>query len=138
MAASVTFDVVDDHLIADLRRIDDRLEDFIRLAAYDLAEQLREEGGQHSSRLAEPWDISGTGPFERTVTAPDFFAHFLTGGTKAHGPRSSDRMLFEVDGDFVAAMYVSGIPATHFDETAIARTRARVDDIIRRLIEGAT
>lgn len=133
----LTFEVDDEGLVRALAHVNDKVDSFVQWAALDLEREVRDEAGQYSSRLAAPWSIEGEGPWERHVVAPEWWAHILAHGARPHGPRSADRMVFVIDGDVVVAETVSGTPATHFDEAAQERTRSRVDDILRRLIEEA-
>lgn len=127
--------VVDDALFTqEMRDTVDDLGKLIDDIAKDAAESLAEEGGQHSSRLGAPWEITGSGPDERHVQAPEFFAHFIAGGTSGHGPRAAQKLVFSANGNTVFADYVSGVPATHFDEAALAKTDSHLDEIMRRAI----
>jgi hypothetical protein len=137
-SASLSFTVDDDQVIHMLQHAASALDDVIRLVATQAEEDLRHEAGAAQSKLGAPWDIQGTGPTERHIEAPEWWAHFVAHGTRPHGPRSADVMLFEVDGETIGASFVQGTSATHFDEKALTKTRARVDDILRRVLEEAT
>jgi hypothetical protein len=137
-ALRLSFTVEDEAVLASFRRVESGLHDVIVKLAEDLAHEAAMEAGHRSSRLGMPWEIQGTGSLERHVVAPEWWAHFLAGGTVAHGPTSADKLVFEVDGEVVFASFVSGIPGDHFDERAVGKTRGHVDDIMRRVIASAT
>lgn len=132
--ANVALLVLDEEFMMALGLVTDRLGLLIDEAAEDLADSLKEEGGKVSTRLGADWPISGDGPDERHVTAPEWWAHFLAGGTAPHGPRTQPRLAFSVDGQSVFAHYVRGLPPNPFDERAISRTSGRLDEIIGRVM----
>jgi hypothetical protein len=134
MTAGITFVVEDDAVLRKLRATADDLEHLITALAEQAADDLRLEGGHVASHLAAPWEIEGFGDAERRVVAPVWWAHFLAGGTQAHGPVSAGKLVFQVAGEMVFADYVGGISATHFDEAALNRTRSHVDEIARRIV----
>lgn len=138
MAQAITITVDDDRVLAALRNVENGIEDLIDRVADELAGNVATEAGQRSTRLGAPWEVEGAGPDERHVVAPEFFAHFLAGGTQAHGPARASRLVFAVDGKMVFARHVSGITADHFDERAIKKTESRVDDLMRDVIARAT
>lgn len=106
----------------------------IDAAAEDLAAVVGEEAESSSHRLGEPWPIEQVGE-DRRVYAPEFFAHFLARGTRDHGPRSGEFLVFEQDGQMVFARRVRGIPANPFGERAVERTEERLDAIITETFE---
>ena len=136
-AADVYFEVDEDAMVRALHGAVDRVEQLVGRVAMELADNLKTEGGTIYPQLGETWNVDrGPTQFQARVAAPEeaWWAHFVAGGTKEHGPRRAERMLFEVDGETVAATRVSGVPANPFHERAMARTRSRVDDILRRMI----
>jgi hypothetical protein len=136
-AAAITFEVDDDLFVRVMHEASERVEDLVTAVAVDLARSLESEGGQILPKLGEGWDIKPSlSPWSRTVVAPDdaWWAHFIAHGTRDHGPRQADRLIFTVDGETVSAEQVRGITANPFDERAIARTRSHVDEILRRLL----
>jgi hypothetical protein len=133
-ALGVTFVVENEQVLAMLARVETGLSRIVGLVAEALALDAASEAGQVSTRLGQPWPVSGTSPVERHVEAPEWWAHFLAGGTRSHGPTSAPQLAFEVDGNMVFASYVSGISADHFDERAVEQTKGRVDDIIRLVL----
>jgi hypothetical protein len=136
MVASLVITVDADEVIRLMRRAEDALDLLVAAVADELAEESAREGGQISSRLGQRWPVEGTGDEQRTVEAPEWWAHFVAGGTKPHGPVHAPRLVFAVDGRVVSAHTVSGTAADPFDERAIRATESRVDDIIARLIGG--
>lgn len=138
--ASISFVVDDDAFVRAMHRAEDAVDGLIKLVALSVAESLQEEGGQLSNRLNEPWNVSGTGPFERHVEAPEagWFAHILAHGASPHGAVRAERLVFAIDGGIISPESVRGVPANPFDERALDKARSHVDDIIRLLIAEAT
>lgn len=134
-AADVFFDVDEGDFLRDLDRVEGRVDLLLGAVARDLADNLEEEGGAIYPALGEPWDIE-KGLTQVRVHAPEdaWWAHFVAGGTKDHGPRAADRMVFTVDGETVAAEHVAGVPATGFDKRAISRTRSKMAVLLRRVV----
>ena len=134
----VWFEVDDEAVQRKLKETDNDFDGLINLIAIDAARALESEGGKHSSRLGSGWQIEGVGPFERHITPPEdaWWAHFIAGGTSAHGPADAPYLVFSVDGDTIFTEHVEGIGATHFDEAAMSVTRRHLDDILRRAIGG--
>jgi hypothetical protein len=134
--STVVVTVDDDKLQAFIRRAESNLDRLVQEVAEETAQELASEAGKRSPRLGVPWEIDGSGDERRTITAPEWWAHFLSGGTVAHGPTSKSRMVFTIDGDTVWARSVSGIAADPFDERAARSAGSRVDEIVERLIGG--
>jgi hypothetical protein len=134
VAARVTITVDDDEVQALVRRVEGGMDRLVVEVADDLAGELAQEAQSASSRLGRKWEVTGSGDEVRHIEAPEWWAHFLAGGTREHGPVTAQRLTFEVNGNFVSASHVRGIPANPFDERAIRTTQRRVDDIVRRLI----
>jgi hypothetical protein len=130
----LTLTVLWEEFAQELGAFTGRLDQIVELAAKDLADAAAQEGGEHSKRLGADWPVSGTGPGERHVVAPEWWAHFVAGGTQAHGPARAQKLVFTVDGQQVRASRVSGTPATKFDERAVERSRSNLDDVVRRAI----
>lgn len=135
---AVSFTVEEEQVLANLTHAEEAMGHVIDLLAQDLAEEVRMEAGQYSRSLAAPWKITGIGPTERMVMAPEWWAHILAHGSVAHGPVTADKLVFSVAGEQVFATFVSGITGRHFDEAAINRTAGRADEIIKRVITEAT
>ena len=134
----VVITVNSEAVVTVLTRVAGSLDRLVELVAQELAEAGAREAGPRSARLGEPWTVEGAGPAERHVEAPEWWAHFLAGGTSPHGPAdAAERLVFEVNGETVWAQYVEGIAADHFDERAIASTRNKVDTILRQVIAEA-
>lgn len=105
--------------------------------ASELESRVGEESASASARVAASWDVApGRSADERRVVSDVFFAAFLARGTRGHGPASAQAMTFTVNGDFVRASFVAGIPANPFHERAIAGTEAAADGIIEQLVAG--
>lgn len=137
MTASLTFTWIgDEDLVARLHVTAGALDHLIDLAAEELAKNIATEAASVSSRLGAPWDVIGFTGTDKKVVAPEFFAHFLAGGTVAHGPRVASRLMFAVDGTMVFAKQVSGIGPNPFDERAVAKTQGSLDSLVSRIIEG--
>ena len=136
MAGRIVIRVDDRQVQALLDRAEDGLDRLVEEVAQELSERVQAEGAKRSQRLGAEWAVNGTGDAEREVEAPEWWAHFVTGGTRPHGASTGSRMVFAVDGKVVSASFVQGVSADPFDEAAIRDTESRVDDIIRRLIEG--
>lgn len=134
MTADIFFEVDDAAFTNELRDTENDLDRLINDIAHDLARELGVAGGQHASELGNDWGVDGVGSYERHISSPVWWAHFISGGTQSHGPRTASKLVFTIDGETIFADEVRGIPATHFDEQAIAKTRSHVDDIVRRLI----
>lgn len=134
--SSWTVTVDADRVILALKRVEGGIAEVVEQVAQELADQLSTEGGKVSSRLGAEWPVTGSGD-ERHVEAPEWWAHFLAGGTADHGPTSAPRMAFVVDGQSVFATHVVGIPATHFDDQAAHNTESRIDQIMHDIIERA-
>jgi hypothetical protein len=133
--AAITFHVDDRQVQAALRHAEDGLDQFVERAAEELAKNAAVESAGASSRLGDsPWPVSNVSPVGATVTAPEFFAHFLARGTQAHGPAYATRLVFEGGGGTVFARFVSGIDADPFDERAAAATEAQLDDLLGELV----
>lgn len=130
----VTIRVDDDEVLRLLRRVEGGLDRLVEEVAEELADEAAREGRSVSSRLGAKWPVSGTGDETRHVEAPEWWAHFIAGGTKDHGARSAPRLAFTIDSRFVTPTHVRGIAPNPFDERAIRTTEHRVDDIVRRLI----
>lgn len=109
------------------------------LVARSLRDNISTESSPVSSRISRSWRVRpGRGTERRVVAGEDaWFAHFLAGGTRPHGPRSANRLVFEIGNKTIWAKRVRGIPATHFDERAIDMTETRVDQIMSRAIREA-
>lgn len=133
-AFSITVDA--DDVVRLMARGASSLDRLVEEVAEELSEELRSEGRQRSARLGEEWPVEGAGDQQRRVEAPEWWTHFVTGGTQAHGPRSATRMVFAIDGNVVSATHVRGVAADPFDRHAIDTVQHRVDDIMRRLIGG--
>jgi len=136
--ATLSFTVDDSGLVRAFHAVEDAVGSVVQRIAEDFAEDVAADAGQRSTRLREPWEISGEGPTERHVVAPEWWAHLLAHGTAAHGPNSAPHLAFFVDGQAVFAKHVSGIAGDPFDERAAERTRSRVDDILERAIAEVT
>lgn len=134
MAVSVTITADADEVLAYIRRAQGSLDRLVQEVAEEVAQEAAAEGGKVSSRLGAEWPVEGTGRERRTVEAPEWWAHFLAGGTRDHGPRNAPRLVFEVDGNIVSALHVRGIAADPFDKRAIEAVDHRVDDIMRRVM----
>jgi hypothetical protein len=136
-SVDVYFEVDSGELTRKMRHVDDAIERLVMTVSMELAEELESEGGQVAAPLGDNWNVE-RGVFSATVQAPSdaWWAHFLARGTRAHGPKSeSDRLVFTTaDNGVVSADFVAGITANPFDDRALARTRGRVDDILRRLM----
>lgn len=132
----IEFVVDDDQLQATITRMTTGLKELVDFVAEEAGEQLAAAGGQYSSRIGGEWRISGAGPTERHVQPPEeaWFAHFVAGGTGAHGPARAQKLVFNVNGNTVFADFVSGTPATGFDKEALEATRGNMADIIRRVL----
>lgn len=136
VAGSVTIRVDDDEVQALVHRVEGGLERLVEEVSQELADEAAREGGRASRRLGQRWPVSGSGGTIRHVEAPEWWAHFVAGGTRDHGPRHAERLTFDIDGRFISARSVRGVKADPFDERAISTTEHRVDDIVRRLIDG--
>jgi len=134
---SLTITVDDESVLRVLRQTEGALERVLTPIAQETARMAAEAGGAVTPKLGAPWEIEGEGSFERKVRAPEWWAHFLAGGTKDHGPRNSPALVFTLDGNTIRAGRVRGVTATHFDKKAIDRTRPRVAQIIARVLEEA-
>jgi hypothetical protein len=108
-----------------IRGIDDAMEEVAKRTAETAADEAR----PLSQRLGAEWPVEGAGMFW-TLTAPEFFAHFLARGTAGHGPERATRLRFEAGGGVVFARYVSGIQGDAFDERAVQKVSAQVDAIL--------
>lgn len=137
MTTSITIRVDDDKVVAALRNVANGIDDVIERVAEELAETVADEARPASSRLGAPWQVGAEGD-TRHVIAPEWWAHFIAGGTADHGPSTAPRLAFSVDGTMVYARHVRGISADPFDKRAVARTESRVDDIMRDVIARAT
>jgi hypothetical protein len=105
--------------------------------ASELESRIGEESASASARVAASWEVEpGPSADERRVVSDVFFAAFLARGTKGHDAATASVMQFTVDGNFVRASFVAGIPANPFHERAIAATEAAADGIIEQLIAG--
>lgn len=135
-ALALSIVVEDDAMLRAFHSIEDGLKRLVTMVAEDYAHEVELEAGRQSSRLGRPWAITGTGPTERHVSAPEFWAGFLAHGTKAHGPTKATKLVFTVNGDMVFADFVSGIPASHFDEAAAEKTRSHLDSIMEKAIHA--
>lgn len=135
-ARAIQFVVDDDAFIRVMTGTGRVLVSVIDVAAIELAADVEEDAGQVSSRLGEGWEISGAGPTERTVTAPEFWAYFLAHGTGAHGPTSAEKLVFNVGGETVFADFVSGIPANPFDERAVETASSKLSALIDRALQA--
>lgn len=135
--ANIYFEVDSDLMTRAMREATEDLEKLVTLVAHALGEELQHEGRSIAPALGEEWDVStGVSPWSRTVSAPEdaWWAHFVARGTKEHGPRNAEKLLFTIDGEMIGAERVKGMAANPFDTRAIARTRSHVDEILRRLI----
>lgn len=136
MTAALVFRVTgDEEIAAKLLATASVMSEMIDHAADLLAKDVAAEAASVSTRLSAPWSIEGWGGTKRVV-APEFFAHFLAGGTSPHGPSTATRLVFEVDGGMVFAKAVSGIPANPFDDRAVAKTQVGLDALMHGLIES--
>lgn len=135
MAAGLTITVDSEEVTVKLKRAMNALDNLVLNAARQLAVDAAREGGNVNPVLGDRWNVD-RGMFEAKVSAPEeaWWAHFIAGGTKQHGPRTAPRMVFELDGTIISATQVAGIPANPFDKRAVSRTRSRLDDIIRRML----
>lgn len=133
----LSFVVEDDQVLAQLRRVAEGVPDLVKFLADDLADYAAAEARGASSRLGAPWQVTVVGEVGHVV-APEWWAHFVAGGTRAHGPRKAEKLVFEVDGETVFADWVEGMPSDPFDKRAIAKTETHVDDIMKRIIAEAT
>lgn len=136
-AADVYFEVDDRALVSAMRHDVNKLERLVELVAMDLSGNLEEEGGAVQSALGGHWNVDrGPGQFAARVQAPEdaWWAHFIAHGTRDHGPRSADRLVFAVDGQVVSADRVRGVTANPFDERAKMHTRSKIPTIIRRML----
>jgi len=138
MTGAFTITVDSDDFNRDMAAMLTAIPILIDRIADQLAEDLAQEGGSAASRLGAPWEISGTGPSERHVEAPEWWAHFIAGGTSGHGPVSAPQLVFDVGSGTVFAGFVSGIGATHFDEAAMSDTRMDLDAIFTKLVAELT
>lgn len=133
----ISFTVIDEQVIATLLATEVGLAGLVAKAAEELSETVAEEASGVSSRLGAPWEVSGTSPFGATVTAPEFFAHFLARGTAPHGPDGAEFLTFEVGGDQIFASFVTGIAGDPFDERAVERTQLKLEEIIVEIVKAA-
>lgn len=136
-SAALTITVDDDNVLRVLRHAESALGRVVGLAAKELASQAAQAGRAVTPKLGARWAIEGRGTRERQVRAPEWWAHFLAGGTKPHGPRRAPALVFAADGAFVRTDHVRGVTATHFDKKAVDRTKPRVAEIIARAIQEA-
>ena len=138
--AVVSITVDSEGMVRALDRVENGLDQLVGLVAQDLANVAAQEAGQASTRLGNPWTITGGGPVTRNVVAPEWWAHFLAGGTRDHGPRTASMLVFGggAGGEAIFAQFVQGIPADPFDKRAVTRATANVDDILNRLIASVT
>lgn len=132
--ATLVFEVDDDRVVAWLKETASNIDLVIEFVARDFAEAVAAEAGGVLSSLGADWSVEGSGPRERRVRAPEFYAHFFAGGTAAHGPRKAPYLVFNVAGSTVSASYVRGIDASHFDDAAALRTASHLDEILERII----
>lgn len=121
---------MDRYLAAGKERIGRLIDD----VAEAVSETVGAEAGSASRRLNVPWPIEPAGE-DRRVYAPEFFAHFLARGTRDHGPRRADRLVFQVDGAWVSARHVAGVRANPFGERAVTSTEQRLDELVTAAIE---
>lgn len=136
MASSFVITVDADDVVRLMRRGANAIDRLVEEVAEELSEELRQEGAKHSKRLGAEWPVQGAGDRERRIEPPEWWAHFVIGGTAPHGPRAASRMVFAVDGNVVSALHVAGVRGDAFDRRAIDSTQHRVDDLMRRLIGG--
>lgn len=137
MAYVLDFDVDLGDFTRDLSGVEWVIAHLVDLAAHEVSQRAESEGSGVASSLGEPWEVEGSGPWERHVQAPVWWAHFLAGGTADHGPVSSPALVFEVSGGWVRASFVKGIPAEPFDQRAVDRARSTVPALINRALEAA-
>lgn len=133
--ADIVFDVDSEKMVRALREDDAALDRFVTEVARELEHHLEREGGALYPELGSDWNLD-IGPFAATLRAPNeaWWAHFVARGTRAHSAKDGGRMVFTIDGETVSAERVGGIPANPFHERAMALTRTRLDDILRRLL----
>lgn len=134
---SLTIVVDDENVLRVLRNTADALEHVITPIAKDVAKEAREAGRAVTPKLGAEWHIDGRGA-ERRVEAPEWWAHFLAGGTKDHGPRKAPLLRFSIDGNVIHATHVRGIAATHFDKKAVDRSKSHVTSIIEHALQEAS
>lgn len=135
---SLTFVVEDEKVRHMLTNASHALDKLVERVAVGFEKEIRGTAGAVSDRLGAPWEITGMGPHERSVVAPEWWAHFLAHGTREHGPRTADRLVFQIDGSVISVASVRGTKATHFDLKAVDKMKGRVDDILRQVIKEAT
>jgi hypothetical protein len=135
MSLSITID--DDELVRAVREAEDGIGDLVHEVAEQLVQDVQAEGAGVHAKLAHGWTIDDRGEFDAAVVAPPeaWWAHFVAGGTRSHGRSGGGRMVFNVDGQTVSAVFVSGVTANPFDERAVKRTESKIDEILGRLID---
>lgn len=134
MTELVTFTLNDQAFVLFMRENVDGLKRLVEMAAIDLGVQAQLEGSQiGAGRLGAQWPIEMHGSYA-DVIAPEWWAHFVARGTADHGPRVADRLMFEVDGTFVAAQWVRGLAPNPFDMRAIAATESRLDATLAKVL----
>jgi hypothetical protein len=129
---SITVD--DEQVVRATQHAITTLEELITIASVITDEEAMAEGGAVTPKLGAPWEITGVGPTERQIVAPEWWAHFLAHGTRPHGPNNAQFLVFEVSGEMVFASFVSGVKATHFDERAVERAKSKVEQAIVRAL----
>lgn len=127
MSVALSFDVDDADFLHVLHETADDLD---RLIAA-IADDLRVVADEESASKGVTWQTDGA-----SIVAEQWWAHFPAHGTKAHGPRIADRLVFEVDGEVVFASFVKGVAPDGFDARAVEREASRVDDVMRRVVES--
>lgn len=139
--ASLAFTFEDEALLHSLGEIERIVRvNFATKAATLVKEYVEEEGGAVTPRLASGWRIYGYGDtYTRHVRASksNWWAHFLAGGTRPHGPRSAPYLIFTIDGNTIHASSVRGVAATHFDQKAVDRARSRMGELLHEAIREA-
>lgn len=132
MALDIKID--DEQLVQFVGETIAKLPNFIDELAKEVSEEVAIEASGVSTRLGAPWEVRGDSPTEREIVPPEWWAHFLSGGTQPHGPVHASKLTFTVDGNTVFADFVGGIAADHFDQRAVDNVNSRCEEIFGRVV----